>query len=415
VPLRIKRMATNKLQFSQPKWREVSGPRGAAQADIWQAVQQVWAWMKARDFAGYEPYDLLNSPRLAGRWARCLPLNVLLLQLGKRFGGLGLRRWLRVPPSKNPKALALVLAGCCDLARCGEEMESEVRALQAELERRRSPGERYYCWGYDWDFVALRGTTLPAYRPNAVATCFVGNALLDAYEMFGDVRAQQMAESAGEFLIRRLNHSVDTPEQICFSYTPADQTRIYNSSAMVAAFLARVAAGKGHRDTAALARRAMQCLVDAQRADGSWAYGAKRSQQWSDNFHTGYIVVALHTYQRFTGDASFAAARQRGYQDFRRSFFLSDGTPKYFRASVHPVDIHSAAQAILTFVAFREEDAEAGAWAIRVARWALAHMRNADGSFYFQRHRLWTDRTPYMRWGQAWMFRALAGLLAAGQ
>ena len=40
-------------------------------------------------------------------------------------------------------------------------------------------------------------------------------------------------------------------------------------------------------------------------------------------------------------------------------------------------------------------------------------MAAADGSFYYQRHRLWTNRTPYMRWGQAWMLRALAKLLLA--
>jgi hypothetical protein len=292
-------------------------------------------------------------------------------------------------------------------------MESEARTLQAELERLRSPGEPCYCWGYDWDFVALRGTALPAYRPNAVATCFAGNALLDAHEVFGDPRARQMAESAGEFLITRLNRSVDTPGQLCFSYTPADRTRIYNSSAMVATFLVRLAADSGDRRSTSLARRAMQYLADAQRPDGSWAYGAKHTQQWSDNFHTGYILLALHAYQHFTGDVTFAAALRRGFQDFRSSFFLPDGTPKYSRASRYPVDIHAAAQAILTFSAFQQEDPGAGALAFRVAGWTLANMRNSDGSFIFQRHRFWTDRTPYMRWGQAWMFRALAGLLAA--
>ena len=45
-----------------------------------------------------------------------------------------------------------------------------------------------------------------------------------------------------------------------------------------------------------------------------------------------------------------------------------------------------------------------------VARWTLQHMRGSDGTFFFQAHRFWTNRTPYMRWGQAWMFHALARL-----
>jgi hypothetical protein len=43
----------------------------------------------------------------------------------------------------------------------------------------------------------------------------------------------------------------------------------------------------------------------------------------------------------------------------------------------------------------------------------MKNMAAADGSFYYQRHRLWTNRVPYMRWGQAWMLRALAKLLLA--
>jgi hypothetical protein len=48
------------------------------------------------------------------------------------------------------------------------------------------------------------------------------------------------------------------------------------------------------------------------------------------------------------------------------------------------------------------------AW--KTFHWTLGNMAAPDGSFYYQRHRLWTNRTPYMRWGQAWMLRALARL-----
>ncbi len=368
--------------------------------------------MKLRDYAGYDPFDLLNSPLLAGRWARHLPFNVLLIQFGKRYGGLWLRKLLRVPASKNPKGLALILSAYCDLSRCGENTEAEARSLRAQLEELRSPGEASYCWGYDWNFTALRGTTLAAYRPNAIASFFAGSALLDMYETFGDTQALEMAESAGEFMVARLNRSVDTASQLCFSYTPGDQMRIYNSSALVAAFLARLADRCGKTSYFPLARRAMQYLADAQEERGSWAYGATWRQQWTDSFHTGYNLVALADYRRASDDRSFDVVCQRGFEDYERSFFLPNGAPKYFRGSVHPIDIHACAQAILTFCAFEEEHPEARELAVRVARWTLSHMQNPDGSFLYQKHRLWTDRTPYMRWGQAWMFRALAALLA---
>jgi hypothetical protein len=39
-------------------------------------------------------------------------------------------------------------------------------------------------------------------------------------------------------------------------------------------------------------------------------------------------------------------------------------------------------------------------------------MSSPEGYFYYQTHRWWQDRTAYMRWGQAWMFRALTRLEA---
>lgn len=381
--------------------------------EIWRVLKDLASWMKARDYAGYEPYDLLNSPLLAGRWARRFPCNTVLIQLGKRFGGLRLRQLLRIPPSKNPKALALILSGYCDWARCGEDTEAEARYLKRELLRLRSPGEPCYCWGYDWDFVALRGTSLPAFRPNAIASYFAGTALLDMHDTFGDPEARRIAESVGEFVVTRLNRSVDTPSQLCFSYTPSDRTRIYNSSALVGAFLARLTAASGNASYLQLARQAMQYLADAQQPDGSWPYGEKWYQKWADSFHTGYNLVALLTYRLATEDRSFDTVLLRGYEDYRRSFFLSDGTPKYFHNSLYPIDIHSCAQAILTFCAFSREDTEARGLAIRTWHWTFHNMRNSDGSFFFQRRRWRADRTPYMRWGQAWTFRALAALLAA--
>ncbi len=237
-------------------------------------------------------------------------------------------------------------------------------------------------------------------------------AVLDMAEVFGDLEADAMAKSAGQFMVQRLNRSVDTKERICFSYSPSDRTRIYNSSALAGALLARLADADHEVEYLSLARRSMRYLADQQRPDGSWTYGADRVQNWIDGFHTGYNLCALLEYRRGTGDASFDSNIDRGYEFYKRSFFCEDGTPKYFHDRAFPIDIHSCAQAILTFCAFRQCDPEAFALARRTAYWTIQNMRSPEGTFFYQRHRLRTDRTPYMRWGQAWMFRALARLQA---
>jgi hypothetical protein len=43
--------------------------------------------------------------------------------------------------------------------------------------------------------------------------------------------------------------------------------------------------------------------------------------------------------------------------------------------------------------------------------WTLANMWDRRGFFYFQKHPLFTVRTSFMRWSQAWMLLALAARL----
>jgi len=120
-------------------------------SDLPQALEALRAWVERRKFAGYEPFDLLNSPYLSGEWARTTLPSLLLIHFGKRFAGLRVRQALKVPPSLNPKALGLCLSAYCDLARAGYEVSAERDWLKAELIRLRSPHEREYGWGYDCD------------------------------------------------------------------------------------------------------------------------------------------------------------------------------------------------------------------------------------------------------------------------
>ena len=117
-----------------------------------EAVQALRTWIESRQFEGYEPFDLLNSPYLAGAWARKALPGIILIQAGKRFAGLRLRRLLKVPPSRNPKALGLCLSAYCDLARSGCDVSAQAIWLKNELIRLRSPHEPEFCWGYDWDY-----------------------------------------------------------------------------------------------------------------------------------------------------------------------------------------------------------------------------------------------------------------------
>jgi len=363
--------------------------------------------VEQRDYAGWEPYDFLNSPILSITCGR-FPFNWFAIQAGKRSGSVALRRVLRIPAGKNPKALALFISGYCDLARSGQDVQAQIQHLKAALIRLRSPNEEDYCWGYDWPYVSLRGTEMPAFTPNAIATAACGEALLDIWEVLGDAQAFSMAKSVGRFIATRLNRSVDLAGHLCFSYTPSSFTRILNSSALCCAYLARLGSLTQSSEFFDTSRRGMKYLAAKQNKDGSWPYGEGRLQKWVDSFHTGFNLSALLAYEHATGDRSLEHVREAGFKFYIRSFFRADGAAKYYPNSVYPIDIHSCSQALLTLSDLAGRNCEAQTLAHRVLMWTEANMQSRDGFFFYQRHRWWVNKVPYMRWAQAWMFRALA-------
>ena len=378
-----------------------------------QGLEALRRWIETRQFAGYEPFDLLNSPYLSGAWARKALPAILFIQAGKRFAGLRFRQALKIPPSRNPKALGLCLSAYCDLAQAGYDVSAEAAWLKNELIRLRSPLEAEYCWGYDWDFVSLRGPRLPAFAPNCIASYFCGTAMMEMHKVFADSEALEIAESVARFLTTRLHRSFESAEEVCFSYTPNDKTLIYNSSALTAVFLARIGSLRENQEYLSLAHKAMVFLQRGQLESGGWYYGRLRRQRWIDGFHTSYNVCALLDYLRITGDRTFKDAMLLGHRYYQTNFFTGEGAPKYFHDRTFPIDIHACSQAILHFIAFTSIDPQALELAQRTFRWTMKNMAAPDGAFYYQRHRYWTNRTPYMRWGQAWMLRALAKLLLA--
>ena len=170
------------------------------------------------------------------------------------------------------------------------------------------------------------------------------------------------------------------------------------------------------RDYCDLAVKAVRYVVNQQRNDGSWYYGADANQNWIDNFHTAYLLSSLKRISESCASAQtaeFKPALLRGYEFWRKSFFLADGWAKYYHDTLYPVDTHAAAAAIVSLLDLSELDREARPLAERIATWSIRNLRDRRGFFHYQRRRFYTVRTPFMRWTQAWMTYALARLLEA--
>jgi hypothetical protein len=268
----------------------------------------------------------------------------------------------------------------------------------------RSPGYEEWCWGYNFDWQS-KAFFQPKFTPTVVATSFVANAFLDAYQIWKEKEYLDIARSSADFVTNRLNRTVDG-DTICFSYSPLDKTQVYNATALGSRLLARIFSVTSEPTLYEAAEKSIRFLVDHQNLDGSWFYGSADHQRWIDNFHTGFILESLHDFAAFTNDSHVLDSLQRGYAFYKKNFLSGDTIPKCYHDSTYPIDVHSVAQSIVTFARLGDVDL-----AKRVAEWAGENMQSKQGYYYYQKQRYYTNRIPYMRWSQSWMFYALAILL----
>ena len=115
----------------------------------------------------------------------------------------------------------------------------------------------------------------------------------------------------------------------------------------------------------------------------------------------------------YSGDFGWEDTLKKAYNYFFDTFWLADGCPKYYNNSLYPIDIHCSAQGIITCLELEKYNANSRPFADRIARWAIDNMQDAKGYFYYQKTKWFINRTPYIRWNQAWMFYSLAFYLNA--
>jgi hypothetical protein len=275
----------------------------AMPSDLEAVTLGLLAYCRANDWAGYDPYDALNSrifealPFLNSRLPR-----LALTQLLKR-SPVNIRPLLLIPKTQNPKALSLFLGGLLKLSRSGLlDDESPIEFMARKLVELRSPGIPYSSWGYSFPWQT-RTIVVPRGSPNLVCTIFVTNALLDLYEAGRESRYLEMAVSAAEYISTLCWTEGDVAS---FAYPLATlRSRIHNANFLGAALLARVAKHSGEKKFLDPAMKAARWSASKQHADGSWPYGELPKQQWIDNFHTGYNLTGLRVLGECAGTSEF--------------------------------------------------------------------------------------------------------------
>ena len=381
-------------------------------------LQQIYdaVIQRARDdeFAGWDPFDGLESRIFRATPLRHLaPARVAWLQLVKR-APWNLRSVLSVPKGQNSKGLALFALAELSRYRATGGAEHQRQAIDilkllGTLAIKTSIG---LAFGYNFDWQS-RAFFAPKGTPTIVPTAFAARAFIENFRETTDESDLEIPRKVCRFIVSDLKRPHETDSEVCFSYTPGDRSLIYNASLLAAETLAEVGEIDNNIEYLTLAEKAARYVIGMQGERGEWAYGPKLRHAWIDNFHTAFILSSL----KRIGDRCPSirdeadAAITKGLDFWLDNFFTDEAAPKYFDTHTYPIDIHSAAAAIVTLCDLSRTDVRALTLAESVAEWTAREMWNDDGTFAYQKTRSSLVRTPFIRWGQAWMAYAIARLL----
>ena len=377
------------------------------------ALNRLDAYVRDKNWTGYDPYDIkahrlylsLSDSKITG-----IPIKATFL-----FFPLFFRRLLSIKAVPHAKAMALFAESYLTLYDLTgkEEHRKLAEGRLTWLLENTAPGFSGYAWGLPF---AYKGRDfVPGGSPSVVITAIAAQAFLHAARSTGNPLFLEAAKSACAFLATDIPRYEPDSDRLCFSKSPEVQWHIHNANMMIASTLSMVGRATGTNEWDDPARRAVNYTLAEQRKDGAWYYWGPpdRLMHWVDHYHTGFVLRALYDLYTTTGWSDLSEPLDRGYAFYTQMLFSKRGIPRFTDGRRYPIDIHCCAEAIICMsrLASRYNDALSRAGA--VARWTISNMQDNAGFFYYRRYPWYTIKIPFMRWGQAWMMLALAGLQKA--
>jgi hypothetical protein len=382
----------------------------ALENKIKEAINKLHDWLVANDYKAYDPFDGLNA-KLLRPLTFGNPYLRIALQQGIRRFPINIRPFLGIGKDHSTKGMGFLARGYLRMhTATGDERYLESARFCLEwLLANQTPGYSGPCWGNHFDYQS-RVFYLPKGVPTVVWVSLIGHAFMEAFEKLGVQLYLDTAVGSCDHILHDLDTQPDG-DDLCISYIPIDNKQVHNANTLAGSLLARVHAAAPNPAYLDLASKALNYTVKYQRDDGSWYYGEKPNLRWVDNFHTAYVLDSLKYFMEGTDDWTHRDSMIRGYEYWKRTFFLEDGTPRYYDFKTIPLDIQCSSQAIDTLVFFNDIDPDSIELATRVANWTIENMQDPSGYFYFRKYNNGIiNKTPTLHWGQATMMCALGGL-----
>jgi len=376
---------------------------------IFNSLKKLEDWIEKNNYKGYEPFDGLSSFLRIFTFKNIFLERVLQQLVRKSI--INIRPLIGITKKDSTKGRGYMAWGYLTMFKATRDSSYKQKTIDCIdwLDKNKATKYKTHSWGNHFDFTS-RGGQLPKHEPIIVWTSLIGQAVLDAYEIFKDEKYLYLANSICDWILAVPRERTNTGD--CLSYVAYKGSYIHNSNMLGGAMLGRtshfVKDRKRKEELLKVAKSAMIYSCSRQLFDGSWWYGEDEMYHWIDNFHTGYNLDSLKCYIDYTGDKDFNDNLKKGFNFFKNNFFESDGMPKYYHNKTYPIDSQCASQAIDTLVNFSDYDNDSLSLAVKATNWWIDNMQDKKGYFYFRLYPLGIkDKIPMLHWAQATTYKAL--------
>ena len=377
--------------------------------DLKYSLDKLLHYIESEGYVGWDPFDGLSSPIFQLPILRSSKLLRFGFQQMHRRFPFNIRRILAIKKEINPVTLGLCIQGYSYLSTfCPEQQgvyRTKINWCIERLTELQSSGFSGACWGYNFDWES-RYVTIPAFTPTVVATGFITNALFELYQLTKNKRAKEICIDSAQFVMNDLNKTMDG-KSFCYSYSPIDHQIVYNATMKGARLLGQAYQLTKKNHYKEEGEKTIKFVLKNQKNDGSWFYSYQDGRNWSDNFHTAYIIDSLKSFVENTNINHYDNHLKKAITNYLNTFFTKNGLPKYLSNKIYPLDSTNVAQSIITLInlCYYKQ-------AVKIANLYIKLMQTEKGYFYYRKHKLLIDKNNYMRWNNAWMFVALSKIIS---
>lgn len=381
-------------------------------------VYSLVSFIETENYQGWDPYDALNS-----QFINKITVFHPLLQRAAihllRISPFNVRPYLSIPKGYNPTSISLFIDAYVNLYKIYSDKSylEKCDTLKNTLYSLSCiDNENEIGWGRNYKFLTAHETH-DVEKPLTFLNAKLMLSLLNLYEVTQEKDVLENTRKA-IFSIIKNGKVFRTAKGVYVGYSADSKPRyIYNATVLVAELIVKyLYCSKQDNETLLgvdlkkLAREIIDTIIGEQHVDGKWYYGYTNDFQVLSNidFHQGFVTDSLLSISKY-----FPYRKKRVLESYQLGVkFLNDcqindrGAFKWRFPKTMPIDIHNQAQGIISLsrceLTFCREKLS------KSLNYTIDNFYDPDrGYFYYQKNKFYTNKIPYIRWGQGWMLLAL--------